>query len=800
MADISPELAARIEQLKSSHHENPARFFMPLASAYREAGEQARAEELLRDNLKRHPGYLSAHVLLGRCLADRGVIDEARNEFQYVLSIDSQNLIALRTLGEMAAASGNRDEARRWYGDLLAVDPMNSEARHALDALEAAAPAPAAEPAWDPYGHGVSGGEPVVERAPEPAQADFGEMEPVDFDMPRLEPAPELGFGAVSLPDPPADDDSRGWGEVELDAAPPASTAPDTSGFDAMDFGSVDLNPAEATWTDGPAAADDAPLAADPSAGWGLSEPAAEPAPLELRSFDEEAQADDVEVVTETMAELLYRQGFIERSAEVYRELIARRGDEPALTQRLEQIELELRGGADAPVEIDGGGTMAVARDETPSWLEAVEARAADPPAEEGVIDLMDLPDVAIPDPVQPFETATAPTFDDIVVAEDVAAGLDDVAGTGDSFSDSFAHGFDGAPAASGVEPAFPRHDAPADEVPLFDLPTFDPPAFEVPVVEVPPFEVELEEVRSEWSTPTVEPTAPLAGMMDEAEPAGMMDEAQPSAEAPSESVTSYLWSIMSWRPSGAGAPAAREDTAAPPPAEAWDEETLGAPEQQPPLDEPWMAAAANEAELTHSTESDDEPWAVPSASTEDLLPADDGSDAVDELPWLANDEPAEAAPADELPWLARDEPARAEAEPVDELPWLAQDDAAPAETAPLDDFVPFDLPAVEPAGTEGAGSAAPDEAMPWEGGLDLPDPFGGAPAVEVPAQPEVAPPAGGFSLEDFFSEPRTPLPAPAAAAPRPEPAPPEPAAPAPRADEDEDLESFQAWLQSLKR
>ena len=40
MADISPELAARIEQLKSSHHENPARFFMPLASAYREAGEQ----------------------------------------------------------------------------------------------------------------------------------------------------------------------------------------------------------------------------------------------------------------------------------------------------------------------------------------------------------------------------------------------------------------------------------------------------------------------------------------------------------------------------------------------------------------------------------------------------------------------------------------------------------------------------------------------------------------------------------------------------------------------------------------
>jgi len=82
MPEISPELAARIETLRASHAENPARFFMPLASAYREAGEVAKAEELLRENLKRHPGYLSAHVLLGRCLADRGANAEARNEFQ----------------------------------------------------------------------------------------------------------------------------------------------------------------------------------------------------------------------------------------------------------------------------------------------------------------------------------------------------------------------------------------------------------------------------------------------------------------------------------------------------------------------------------------------------------------------------------------------------------------------------------------------------------------------------------------------------------------------------------------------
>ncbi|HEX2076836.1 MAG TPA: tetratricopeptide repeat protein, partial [Longimicrobium sp.] len=134
MADLSPELAARIQALETSYADNPGRYFVALAGAWREAGEVGRAEEILRENLKRFPG-LSAHVLLGRCLADRGAYQEAANEFHYVLSIDAQNLIALRTLAEMAAGAGRRQEAERWYNELLAVDPMNAEARNALAEL-----------------------------------------------------------------------------------------------------------------------------------------------------------------------------------------------------------------------------------------------------------------------------------------------------------------------------------------------------------------------------------------------------------------------------------------------------------------------------------------------------------------------------------------------------------------------------------------------------------------------------------------------------------------------------------------
>jgi len=757
MPDISPELAARIEQLRSSHDSNPSRFFMPLASAYREAGDLGRAEDLLRENLKRHPGYLSAHVLLGRCLADRGATEEARNEFGYVLSIDPQNLIALRTLGEMAAAAGDQAEARRWYGELLAVDPMSAEARQALDALDSA-PAPDSSGGWDPFEHGGVASPEVDSAFGEPAPAygetriddsSFVEPEPMDapgFDAPAtLEPSPELGFGGISLPPPAADE--TGWGDVSLDEpfdSAPAAPAPDT-----LDFGAVDLTD---DWSSAPA---EPQPAAD--AGWND----APDEPVELRSFhDEDAVGEDeVEMVTETMAELYYRQGFVDRAADVYRELVARRGHEPALIGRLAELETELRNPVPAPALVQE-------EEAAPSWLDAVDAAiAGDAPPPLPAMSFAEpaapppLPAMSFAEESTPVEPLPAMSF-----AEDEPAGgfagAQDAETSGDTFAESFAHGFDG-PA---METAAAEETTPA----------------------YAPFDAE----RDAWTPPTVEPTAPIEDAAFEMDPAFAAESisdapfaAQPVAAQPdaeqgtegSESVAAYLWSILSWRPAATAAayeaesyatdvePAApapleynppdiEPEAGAPPPAEPWDDVTLGAAEEQPPLDEPWMADATSaEPELIASND-DDEPWAVPAAPTEDILPADDAAGEIDELPWLALDEP-----------VAASEP--------------AADHFAP----PVEDFAP--------AGTEGAGDAA-DERMPWE--MELP------PAAEAAPAPAPAEPVGGFSFEDFFSDP-APAPAPP---PAPSPQPAAPAAPAAEAagDDDEDLESFQAWLQSLKR
>jgi hypothetical protein len=157
-----------------------------------------------------------------------------------------------------------------------------------------------------------------------------------------------------------------------------------------------------------------------------------------------------------------------------------------------------------------------------------------------------------------------------------------------------------------------------------------------------------------------------------------------------------------------------------------------------------------------------------------------------------------------------------AELEPLDlDEPW-----AAPAAPRSAVDLEAFELSDELTGGTRPAESTpaqADDEGLlPWE----LP---------AEPAEPAAAEPAGGFSFEDFFAgsapaaarepepaptpeplptsfpalDPGPYTPPPSAFAP-PTPPPAAPSAPAQAAgaqeEDDEDLESFQAWLQSLKR
>ncbi|HKI84230.1 MAG TPA: tetratricopeptide repeat protein, partial [Candidatus Krumholzibacteria bacterium] len=76
------------------------RIFAPLADCYRKLQRLDEAYKVCVDGLMRHPRYSTGFVVLGKIHLDREELEEARTAFETVLSLDPENLIALRELAE----------------------------------------------------------------------------------------------------------------------------------------------------------------------------------------------------------------------------------------------------------------------------------------------------------------------------------------------------------------------------------------------------------------------------------------------------------------------------------------------------------------------------------------------------------------------------------------------------------------------------------------------------------------------------------------------------------------------------
>src|SRR5207248_8863597 len=137
-------------KLEKRWAENPkGRNFAPLADAYRKAGELDRAIELCTAGLERHPDYVSAHIVFGRCMIDQKNDTGASEVFRRVLVLDPENVLALKILAEIAERGGRFDETAEWLGRLLSADPMNGDAAEALTRVKGKA-AQAAKQAAEP--------------------------------------------------------------------------------------------------------------------------------------------------------------------------------------------------------------------------------------------------------------------------------------------------------------------------------------------------------------------------------------------------------------------------------------------------------------------------------------------------------------------------------------------------------------------------------------------------------------------------------------------------------------------------
>ena len=117
----------RVDELRKRYHENPRRFFAPLANEYRKTGFIDRAILLCEKHLSEQPGNMNGLIVYGQCLFESGRLQEAAPPFEAALEVDPENLIALRHLGDIARLGGDAPTARRWYERLLEVDRRNDE-------------------------------------------------------------------------------------------------------------------------------------------------------------------------------------------------------------------------------------------------------------------------------------------------------------------------------------------------------------------------------------------------------------------------------------------------------------------------------------------------------------------------------------------------------------------------------------------------------------------------------------------------------------------------------------------------
>ncbi len=251
---------SEIEKLEARYAENPdGRYFAPLADAYRKAGRVDDALQLVTQGLTKHPDYLSAHIVLGRCLLDKKDDAGASAAFSRVLELDQENIIALKALAEVAERGGQNDAARRWLMRLLVVDGMNAEAEEDLQRLggpleESAAVEPEAAGAEagisfadvmsEPAAAEPPATIPMLEVPSSVAEAETLSMEPVPpppewgTPEPAAAPVPELPteHATVSLaetqPAPALDLESV---EFQAPAEPPAAAAAEM-GSDLVPF------------------------------------------------------------------------------------------------------------------------------------------------------------------------------------------------------------------------------------------------------------------------------------------------------------------------------------------------------------------------------------------------------------------------------------------------------------------------------------------------------------------------------------------------------------------------------------
>lgn len=122
-----------IQFLEDQLQKNPdSLLFARLADSYLKSEQVDRATELCEDGTKKHPYYVTGHLILGKCYLAKKQYDQAEKEFKRVLLFDQKYLSAHKLYGDLMQEIGWENTCENSYKKILQIDPLNDAIRTSL--------------------------------------------------------------------------------------------------------------------------------------------------------------------------------------------------------------------------------------------------------------------------------------------------------------------------------------------------------------------------------------------------------------------------------------------------------------------------------------------------------------------------------------------------------------------------------------------------------------------------------------------------------------------------------------------
>jgi tetratricopeptide (TPR) repeat protein len=134
---MSFDSQSQFETLKSRLQQDPdSLLFARVADGLLDREQLDEAIRICEDGIRKHPYYVTGHMVLGKCYLKKKLFDLAEKEFKRVILFDPKYIAAHKYYGDLMREVGWDNTCEMSYRKILNIDPLDKNAREVLETLE----------------------------------------------------------------------------------------------------------------------------------------------------------------------------------------------------------------------------------------------------------------------------------------------------------------------------------------------------------------------------------------------------------------------------------------------------------------------------------------------------------------------------------------------------------------------------------------------------------------------------------------------------------------------------------------